>query len=145
MRTRILIVDASFTIRALLAMLFDADDRFAVMGVAADTREAGALIHDRPPDIAILEHPESGKVDLLTALAAEQVPMILLSAGTQRAAPLPREWRALGVVGRFDKARLRGDATRFADLVAQAARKDRETKLRHRAAPARPAGVSPAT
>lgn len=145
MRTRILIVDASFTIRALLAMLFDADDRFAVMGVAADAREAGALIRDRPPDIAILEHPEGDGVDLLTALAAGQVPMVLLSAGAQRAIPLPREWRALGVLARFDKARLRGDARRFADLVARAAYKDREMKLRHRAAPARPAGAPPST
>jgi chemotaxis response regulator CheB len=133
MRTRILIVDASLTIRALLTMLFDADNRFAVIAAAADAGEAAASIHDRPPDIAILEHPDEDDTALLTALAAEQVPILLLAAGAQRALPLSREWRALGVVGRFDKARLRGDARRFADMVAHAAQRDREAKLRYRA------------
>jgi chemotaxis response regulator CheB len=134
MPTRVLIVDTSFTIRALLAILFDADDRFLSSGIVANAEEARAAIGKRLPDIAILEHPSPDALTLLDTLAAERVPVILLTNG-ERHAPLAKELRALGAVARFDKNRLRSEARHLLDLADHAARKDRERKLRHQPAP----------
>jgi chemotaxis response regulator CheB len=144
MPTRVLIVDASFTIRALLAILFDADERFVSSGIVANAEEATAAIGKRLPDIAILEHPSPDALPLLDTLAAERVPVILLTNGEHHA-PLAKELRALGAVARFEKNRLRGDARHLPDLADHAARKDRERKLRHQPpAPSRPAkGAAP--
>jgi two-component system chemotaxis response regulator CheB len=64
---RVLIVDDTRTVRELLAFTIENDDRFSVVGCAADGAQAIRLVEENPVDAIILDL-QMERMDGLTAL-----------------------------------------------------------------------------
>jgi CheY-like chemotaxis protein len=73
-RVRVVIIDDTAEIRALLRRLFDRDDRFEVVAIGVDGHEAIALATELQPDVLVLDQQMPG----LTGV--EAMPEILAAA-----------------------------------------------------------------
>jgi CheY-like chemotaxis protein len=84
-RVRVGIVDDSAEIRRLLRLFLQADDRFEVVGEAANGEEAISLATEDSPDLLILDHhmPRLNGVDALPEIRrlAPATAVVLYSAG----------------------------------------------------------------
>jgi len=155
-RIRVFIVDDSLTMRAMLATLFEADERFTVVGTAASVEEARELLPRRLPDVMTLddEMPGMSGMDFLREIAVdEMLPVVMVSVHLTEDAAGSAEALAVGAYACFDKAKLLRDARHFTRLVADAAHGRRRpgapgarqgAGLRARAASGAPALQTPA-
>lgn len=120
---RLLVIDDSATIRALIEQIADADPDCQVVGVAADVPAARNLIDERRPNLITLDlnMPGMGGLEFLSELgAAPHAPVIVLSSSATLGAPVVAEALKLGAVACFDKARIVSEARRFRKLLRTA-------------------------
>lgn len=122
---RIVVVDDSLTIRAMIETLLERDCRFEVVGVARDGDEAIALIHAERPDVVTLDVAMPGKDGMAILdeiMAMDPCPVIMLSSLMRDGAPLMAEALNRGAAACFNKAVIAREAGRFIALVKEVAR-----------------------
>ncbi len=124
---RVLIVDDSSTIRAMLRATIAADSRLAVVGEARDPYEARDLIKSLSPDVLTLdvEMPRMNGLDFLERLIRlRPMPVVMVSTRTSANSAVAVQALAMGAVDCVDVARLqlRPDIrARLADTLVAAA------------------------
>ncbi|EZP71600.1 Chemotaxis response regulator containing a CheY-like receiver domain and a methylesterase domain-containing protein [Sphingomonas paucimobilis] len=122
---RIVVVDDSLTIRAMIETLLERDCRFEVVGIARNGEEAIDLICSAKPDVVTLDVAMPGK-DGMTILdeimALEPCPVIMLSSLMREGAPIMADALDRGAAACFNKAMIARDAARFISLVKEVAR-----------------------
>ncbi|MEM6824384.1 MAG: chemotaxis-specific protein-glutamate methyltransferase CheB [Pseudomonadota bacterium] len=116
---RVLIVDDSRTIRALLRATLDADERLDVVGEAGDPYEARQLIKDLNPDVLTLdvEMPKMSGLEFLEHLMRlRPMPVVMVSSRTQERSEDAIRALSIGAVECVDVRRVQGDAEQRARL-----------------------------
>ncbi|WP_396593972.1 chemotaxis response regulator protein-glutamate methylesterase [Brevundimonas sp. R86498] len=136
---KVLVVDNSATMRALIINSLRADPDLLVVGQAADPIEARTAIKDLNPDVVTLdvEMPNMNGLEFLERLMRlRPIPVIMVSTLTQRGADISIAALELGAVDCIGKP-VAGGGEGFGELAAKV----------KAAAMARiqPAGASPAT
>ncbi len=128
---RVLIVDDSATMRALLARLLDSEDDLEVVGTAADAIEARAMIKELNPDVVTLdvEMPGMNGLDFLEKIMRlRPMPVVIVSGVTQRGCETTVRALELGAVDCYAKPDgsisnlLDSDGGKLAVMVRAAAR-----------------------
>ena len=87
MNTRVLIVDDSATMRALLSRLLGREPDIEVVGTAADAKEARVMMRELNPDVVTLdiEMPGMNGLDFLEKIMSlRPTPVVIVSGITQR-------------------------------------------------------------
>ncbi len=98
---RVLIVDDSALVRALLQEVLESDSRFEVVGCAKDAFEARDLIKQLHPDVITLdiEMPKmNGIAFLKNLMRLRPMPVVMISTLTQEGAPATLQALELGAV-----------------------------------------------
>ena len=98
---KVLIVDDSAVIRALLTEIFTQDGRFEVVAAAEDPLEARDLIKQTSPDVLTLdiEMPKmNGIAFLKNLMRLRPMPVVMISTLTQAGAPATLEALEIGAV-----------------------------------------------
>ena len=122
---RIVVVDDSLTIRAMIETLLERDCRFEVVGIARDGDEAIELISLHKPDVVTLDVAMPGKDGMIILdeiMDIAPCPVIMLSSLMRDGAPIMAEALERGAVACFNKAMIARDAARFIALVKDVAR-----------------------
>lgn len=117
---RILVVDDSLTIRAMLETVFARERGVKVVGNAASAEEAERMIEDLRPSVVTVDiaMPGMDGLALLDRLVAERhMHVVMLSSHTEAAV----ESLSRGAVGFFDKRRILSDAQGLVKLIRRAA------------------------
>lgn len=126
---RVVIVDDSATMRAVLATRLSAEPDIEVAGMAANAAQARALIKSANPDVVTLdiEMPGMNGLDFLEKIMTlRPTPVIVVSGSTQAGAAATARALALGAIDCYAKAEGTGilpgdDRGRLAAMVRQAA------------------------
>jgi len=143
MSIRVLIVDDSPLMRALLQHRLEREADISVAGTAADAAEARQMIKALDPDVVTLDIEMPG-MDGLSFLAKimelRPTPVILVSGATEAGASATARGLQLGAIGCIAKSQLRMNPAETDDgaLVAMVREASR---VRFVQAPARPAPV----
>ena len=117
---RVLIVDDSRTIRALLRATIDADERLEVVGEAADPYEAREQIKAHSPDVLTLdvEMPRMNGLEFLERLMRlRPMPVVMVSTRTQAKSEIAVRALSIGAVECVDVASIQADPARRAALA----------------------------
>lgn len=131
MTIRVLIVDDSPLMRALLQHRLERESDITVAGTAADAAEARQLIKALDPDVVTLdiEMPGMDGLSFLEKIMAlRPTPVILVSGATEAGASATARGLQLGAVGCIAKSQLRvrpsdaPDDCPLVDMVREAAR-----------------------
>lgn len=145
MTARVLIVDDSPTMRAILKTVLSKETDIEVVGTAANAAEARALIKELNPDVITLdiEMPGMNGLDFLAKIMAlRPTPVIIVSGHTGRGADVTMHALQLGAFDCYEKPTgqhgnlLAGDGGILAQTVRLAARHGirKETNVVSRAA-----------
>lgn len=138
MNTRVLVVDDSATMRALLSRLLDSEPDIDVIDTAADAREARVKIRQLNPDVVTLdvEMPGMNGLDFLEKIMQlRPMPVVIVSGVTQKGCETTVRALELGAVDCYAKpdgsvhALLDHDGGALADMVRSAARVKRLRQL----------------
>ena len=135
MTTRVLIVDDSPTMRAIVDARLSGHSDIEVIGHAGDAAEARAAMKALQPDVVTLdiEMPGMNGLEFLDKIMTlRPTPVIIVSSRTQAGSEITARALALGAVGTYCKSRLTtapnashaepiDDGGDLAELVAQAA------------------------
>ncbi|MEL7105272.1 MAG: chemotaxis-specific protein-glutamate methyltransferase CheB [Pseudomonadota bacterium] len=108
---RVLIVDDSRTIRAMIRSVLDADSRFVVVGEAGDPYAARDLIKEKNPDVLTLdvEMPRmNGLVFLRNLMRLRPMPVVMVSTRTSEQSEDAVTALSLGAVDCIDLKRVHG-------------------------------------
>ena len=127
-QVRLMIVEDSLTIRAIIESICERADDCQVVGFANDAEAARALMPDCLPNVIALDLnlPGVDGLEFLAELAAiPHAPVIVVSSSTTRGSKIIAEAQKLGAVGCFDKAFLVQEADRLVRLLRKAAAKAR--------------------
>ena len=120
---RLLIVDDSLIIRAMIERVFDAQDNIRVMGVANDVAEAYDQIERLRPDVLTLDIEMPG-VDGLSLLAdimrQKPIPVVIVSGSASPGNHVCAKALAMGASDCFDKAKIMSNAAEFIQAVRKA-------------------------
>lgn len=122
---RIVVVDDSLTIRAMIETLFERDRRFEVVGIARDGEEAIRLIRDERPDVVTLDIAMPGKDGMMILdeiMDMEPCPVVMLSSLMREGAPIVSEAMDRGAAACFNKAMIVREAKAFIGLIRDVAR-----------------------
>lgn len=131
MTIRVLIVDDSAMMRALLQHRLERAADIVVVGTAADAAEARQLIKSLDPDVVTLdiEMPGMDGLSFLEKIMQlRPTPVILVSGATEAGASATARGLQLGAIGCIAKSQLRvgsgetGDDCPLVDMVREAAR-----------------------
>ncbi|HEY0270104.1 MAG TPA: response regulator [Sphingomonas sp.] len=125
-RLRVLIIDDSLTIRALVEELVMRDRDFGKVAVAADVGQALSMMEALRPHVITLDlaMPGLGGLDFLDLLRDRaHAPIIVVSSATQAGAAAREEALARGADHCFDKGTLISEAQHFLRLLKRAARR----------------------
>lgn len=131
MSTRVLIVDDSATMRAILKTLLGKEEDIQVVGTAANAAEARALIKELNPDVITLdiEMPGMNGLDFLEKIMSlRPTPVIIVSGHTGKGADVTMQALELGAFDCYEKPDghqgqlLAGDGGVLAHTVRLAAR-----------------------
>ncbi len=112
-KVKVIVVDDSALVRALLFDIFNKDPRTEVVAVAADPYEARELIKSKRPDVMTLdvEMPKmNGIAFLKNLMRLRPMPVVMVSTLTQEGAPATLEALSLGAVDFLPKPKTTGDA-----------------------------------
>ncbi len=99
--TKVLVIDDSALVRALLTEIIDSDSRLSVVATASDPYEARELIKQHSPDVLTLdiEMPKmNGIAFLKNLMRLRPMPVLMISTLTQEGAPATLEALELGAV-----------------------------------------------
>ncbi|MEY4590567.1 MAG: hypothetical protein RL497_2643 [Pseudomonadota bacterium] len=110
---KVLIVDDSALIRAILRDMINSDRRFTVVAEAKDPFEARELIKLHDPDVLTLdvEMPRMNGITFLSNLMRlRPMPVVMISTLTQEGAPATLEALALGAIDFLPKPQSGGDS-----------------------------------
>ncbi len=116
---RVLIVDDSRTVRALLRAILEADPRLKVVGEAANPLEARELIKKLSPDVITLdvEMPHMNGLDFLERLMRlRPMPVVMVSTRTTARSEVAVRALSIGAVDCVDVAGVQSDALQRARL-----------------------------
>jgi len=127
---RVVIVDDSPTMRAILHARFEREDDIEVVGAAANAQEGRQMIRELDPDVVTLdvEMPGMNGLDFLEKIMQlRPTPVIVVSGSTQEGAEATARALALGAVGCYAKNDKGGnlaidDSGRLADLIRDASK-----------------------
>ena len=100
-KIKVLIVDDSMLVRAMLTDILESEPRLEVVGAAEDPYEARTMIKQFNPDVLTLdiEMPKmSGLVFLANLMRLRPMPVVMISTLTQAGAPATLEALELGAV-----------------------------------------------
>ena len=127
MTIRVLIVDDSVTIRAMLEQVLGREPDFVLVGSAADAASAQRMIRDHHPDVVTIDIAMPGTDGLsLLDQVHENTHAVML---TSRAEAADDSFER-GALGFFNKSHILTDAKKLVKLVRAAA----EGKLTRKAA-----------
>lgn len=129
MTIRVLIVDDSPTMRAILAACLSAEPDISVVGAAGNAAEGRELMKLHNPDVVTLdiEMPGMNGLDFLEKIMTlRPTPVIIVSGSTQQGAETTARALTLGAIDCYAKADLdaalrTGGRTKLGDLIRQAA------------------------
>lgn len=124
---RVLVVDDSLTIRAMMRQVLESDPEIRIAGVAASADEAEAILEDNLVDVITLdvEMPGRSGLDFLRDLRARRsTPVIMLSSYTARGEEMRAQALLDGAAGCFNKAHAVKDKDRLLQLVKDAAHRE---------------------
>ncbi|MES2445028.1 MAG: response regulator [Pseudomonadota bacterium] len=115
---RVLIVDDSVTIRAMLEEVLGRESDIVLVGSAADAANGLRLVRERHPDVVTLDiaMPGTDGLALLDAIRGKTHAVMLTSRGEAAAESFDR-----GAFGFFDKARILTESKRLLKMVRAAA------------------------
>ena len=131
MNTRVLIVDDSATMRAILSRLLGSEPDIEVIGTAKDAMEARGMIRELNPDVVTLdiEMPGMNGLDFLEKIMQlRPMPVVVVSGITRKGADTTIRALELGAVDCYAKpdgsvnAMLESDGGTLASMVREAAR-----------------------
>lgn len=130
MSIRVVIVEDSPTMRAILKTRLEREGDISVVGAAANAAEGRQMIRELDPDVVTLdvEMPGMNGLDFLEKIMQlRPTPVIVVSGSTQRGAETTARALALGAVDCYAKDESSGglpmgDMGRLASLIRQAAR-----------------------
>jgi len=129
--TRVLIVDDSATMRAILSRLLSSEPDIEVIGAAKDAMEARGMIRELNPDVVTLdiEMPGMNGLDFLEKIMQlRPMPVVVVSGITRKGADTTIRALELGAVDCYAKpdgsvnALLENDGGALAEMVREAAR-----------------------
>ncbi|GEO01734.1 chemotaxis response regulator protein-glutamate methylesterase [Novosphingobium sediminis] len=142
---RVVIVEDSPTMRAILQARFEREDDIIVVGAAANALEGRQMIRELDPDVVTLdvEMPGMNGLDFLEKIMAlRPTPVIVVSGSTHDGAETTARALAIGAVGCYAKSEGAGsysfdDQGKLADLIRDA------SKVRFVTRPAPPPPAAP--
>jgi len=142
MTTRVLVVDDSASMRAMIGQLLSRDPEIEVVGSAAEPNEARAMIKALSPDVVTLDVEMPG-MDGLTFLERimrlRPMPVVMCSTLTARGAQVTIEALRLGAVDCIAKPSGRAaDLADHADKLCRTVREAARSKVRGSAPSPRP-------
>lgn len=155
MTTRVLIVDDSATMRAILKTMLGKESDIDVVGTAANAAEARTLIKELNPDVITLdiEMPGMNGLEFLAKIMAlRPLPVIIVSGHTGNGAEVTMEALQIGAFDCYEKPNghdgqlLAGDGGMLARIIRLAARHGvrPQTSVVKRAARGAAAAAAPA-
>lgn len=121
---RVLVIDDSLTIRAILEAILGRHDDIQIIGLAGDVEEAKAYLEERQPDVITLDLalPGIDGMAFLEELAeGPHPPVVVVSTSTLHKSDQSIAAIKSGAVACFDKARLVQDANRFVKVLRRVA------------------------
>ena len=124
---RVLVVDDSLTIRAMMRQVLESDPEIRIAGMAASADEADRMLDDNLVDIITLdiEMPGRNGIDYLMDIQRQRgTPVIMLSSHTARGEVTRAQCLLLGAAGCFNKANAVRDKDRLIELVKNAAHRE---------------------
>jgi two-component system chemotaxis response regulator CheB len=125
---RVLIIDDSLTIRAMLEELVEREEGCRVVGMASSANAARAMMIDLIPTVVTLDLNMPG-VEGLTFLdelsGTVHAPIVVVSSATSAGSPHAAEAIKRGAYACFDKANILSEATSFVRLLKAAAKAGR--------------------
>jgi two-component system chemotaxis response regulator CheB len=124
---RVLVVDDSVTIRAMMRQVLESDPEIRIAGLAASADEADLVLEDTLVDVITLdvEMPGRSGLDYLEDLRARRpTPVIMLSSYTARGEEVRAQALLLGAAGCFNKANAVREKDRLLKLVKDAAHRE---------------------
>jgi two-component system chemotaxis response regulator CheB len=156
MKTKVLIVDDSALIRAVMSEIVNAQPDMEVVGVAPDPLVARDLIKRTNPDVLTLdvEMPKMDGLDFLEKLMRlRPMPVVMVSSLTERGSEITMRALELGAVDFVTKPKMsiQSGMREYADMIADKVRAAARARIRPRpvqapgAAPVLPALRSPLT
>lgn len=117
---RMIIVDDSLTICAMIETLLERDRRIEVVGIARNGDDAIDMIRMEKPDVVTLDIAMPGKdgmAILNEIMDMEPCPVIMLSSLMRDGSPIVAEAMDRGAAACFNKAMIVREATRFVSLI----------------------------
>lgn len=125
---RVLVVDDSLTIRAMMRQVLESDKEIRIAGLAAGADEADRMLEEGLVDVITLdvEMPGRSGLDYLRDLRAKgrTTPVIMLSSYTARGEEMRAQALADGAAGCFNKAHAVKERDRLLQLVKDAAHRE---------------------
>ncbi|MET0370856.1 MAG: response regulator [Sphingobium sp.] len=121
---RIMVVDDSLTIRAMIETLLERDRRFEVIGIARNGEEAIEMIRAEKPDVVTLDIAMPGKDGMMILdeiMDMEPCPVIMLSSLMRDGAAIVAEAMDRGAAACFNKAMIVREAKKFIGLIRDVA------------------------
>jgi chemotaxis response regulator CheB len=121
---RVLVIDDSLTIRAILESIMERHADIQIVGLASDVEEAKVYLKERLPDVITLDLalPGIDGMAFLEELAqGPHAPVVVVSSSTQAKSAQAIAAIKCGAVACFDKARLVQEAPRLVKVLRKAA------------------------
>lgn len=115
-RAKVLVIDDSAAMRALFSEILEQTDGVEVIGTACSADQAREMIPEIRPNVLTLDIDmpgTNGLVFLEETMKRSPIPVVVLSALSQKGAKLTKQAMSLGAVACFGKP-LKADATQFA-------------------------------
>lgn len=124
-QVRVLVVDDSLTIRAMIEQVLANDPEIEIVGTAADADEAWDRLSRTQPDVLTLDicMPGLDGLRFLSDVMARQpTPVVMISSGTEPGRAERDEALRRGAVACFGKSHIISAAPTLANLVKSAGR-----------------------